>query len=58
MLQAGVYTPPGQITGGAAYNNVNPYASSLTGASGMLGNTSNALLTAQLLKQLYGSATG
>jgi hypothetical protein len=58
LLQSGVYTPPGQITGGGAYNEVNPYAASLTGASGTLGNVSNALMSAALLKSLYPSLYG
>jgi hypothetical protein len=58
MLQAGVYTPPGQITGGSAYGNVNPYAASLTGASGTLGSASNAMMSAEMLKKLYPSLYG
>jgi hypothetical protein len=53
LLQAGVYTPPGLLTGGGAYNEANPWAASLTGASGTLGNTGNALLSAAMLSKLY-----
>jgi hypothetical protein len=56
LLRSGVYTPPGQLTGGAAYNNVDPYAATLTGASGAIGNTSNALLQQYLMRQLYEKA--
>jgi hypothetical protein len=54
LLKAGVYTPPGQITGGGAYGEVNPYASSLTGASGVLGNMSNAAMMTDLMKKYPG----
>lgn len=53
LLKAGVFTPPGQITGGGAYGEVNPWAQSAVGASGALGNTSNALMTMAMMKRLY-----
>jgi hypothetical protein len=48
MLNSGAYTPSGLLTGSGAYNNVSPTASTMTGASGTLGNLSNAALMAYL----------
>jgi len=49
LLSSGAYTPPGLLTGASSYQNQNPYAQSMTGASGVLGNISNAYLMSKLL---------
>jgi len=49
LMKGGVYNPTGLNVGAGAYNQVNPYAASMSGASGVLGNTSNALLMAALM---------
>lgn len=55
LLKSGVFTPPGQITGPGAYMEQDPWASTMTGASGVLGNTANAMLTLEMMKRLYPS---
>ena len=57
LLSSGAYTPAGLLTGAGAYNEVNPYASSMTGASGMLGNMANSMMMQKLMSQMFGGSS-
>jgi len=52
LIKAGVFNPPAMNVGAGAYNKQNPWAQSVLGTSGVLGNTAQGLLQMELLKGL------